>query len=257
MPLAIVTGASRGLGRAVAVALAEGGEYRVCAVCRDAASAAETVDALKDASPRTSAAAHRATVVDLGDAQAAAEPPATLAARVAGGDEPVALLVNNAGVYLDEWTPAAFATSRRVNLLAPLALIAATRFASNARVVNVSSGYGQLAGLSPTYRRDVDAARTFDELRAIDFRADDPMGNEFVAPYKVTKAMLNKATRIAAADLAPRGIRVNSVCPGWVRTRMGGPAADRSVDEGAASILWATTTDQTGGFFRDGAPLRW
>jgi NAD(P)-dependent dehydrogenase (short-subunit alcohol dehydrogenase family) len=77
--------------------------------------------------------------------------------------------------------------------------------------------------------------------------------------YRVSKAALNAYTRIVAAELKPRNIRVNSVCPGWVRTRMGGQSASRDVAKGAASIVWAATLTEptSGGFFRDGRALGW
>jgi NAD(P)-dependent dehydrogenase (short-subunit alcohol dehydrogenase family) len=71
---------------------------------------------------------------------------------------------------------------------------------------------------------------------------------------------LNALTRILADELQSTSIRVNSVCPGWVRTDMGGPGAKRSIEEGVAGILWAATLPPdgpTGGFFRDGEPLPW
>jgi NAD(P)-dependent dehydrogenase (short-subunit alcohol dehydrogenase family) len=75
----------------------------------------------------------------------------------------------------------------------------------------------------------------------------------------VSKAALNAYTRILARELAARGIRVNAVCPGWVRTRMGGSAASRDVAKGAASIVWAATLGEptSGGFYRDGRALGW
>ena len=78
--------------------------------------------------------------------------------------------------------------------------------------------------------------------------------------YNVSKAAMNAITRVLAADLRSRGILVNSVCPGWVRTDMGGPGATRSVEEGAASVLWAARLGPdgpSGGFFRDGNPVPW
>jgi NAD(P)-dependent dehydrogenase (short-subunit alcohol dehydrogenase family) len=63
-----------------------------------------------------------------------------------------------------------------------------------------------------------------------------------------------------ADELRPAHILVNSVCPGWVATEMGGPNAPRTVEEGAASVLWAATLSDdgaTGGFFRDGERLPW
>ena len=68
--------------------------------------------------------------------------------------------------------------------------------------------------------------------------------------YSVSKAGLNALTRILAREL-PR-LHVNAVCPGWVRTDMGGKHAERDVETGAKSIVWAAFTNETGGFFRDG-----
>jgi NAD(P)-dependent dehydrogenase (short-subunit alcohol dehydrogenase family) len=99
------------------------------------------------------------------------------------------------------------------------------------RIVNVSSGAGSLADMS-TYE----------------------------PPYSVSKAALNAITRVLAGELQGTGILVNSVCPGWVRTDMGGAIAPRSVEEGAASVMWAVRLPDdgpTGGFFRDGEPVPW
>ena len=65
--------------------------------------------------------------------------------------------------------------------------------------------------------------------------------------------------RVWAPELAARRLIINAVCPGWVRTDMGGAGASRSVEKGAASIVWAVTAEDapTGGFFRDGRPVPW
>jgi len=78
--------------------------------------------------------------------------------------------------------------------------------------------------------------------------------------YNVSKTALNAITRLLAVELENEGILVNAVCPGWVRTDMGGASASRSVEEGAASVLWAARLGPdgpTGGFFRDGKALAW
>jgi NAD(P)-dependent dehydrogenase (short-subunit alcohol dehydrogenase family) len=98
------------------------------------------------------------------------------------------------------------------------------------RVVNVSSGYG-----------------SFGE------------GLEGPAPYSVTKAALDALTKKLADDV-DGDIKVNAVGPGWVRTRMGGDGASRSVEKGAETIVWLATLDAdgpNGGFFRDKREVPW
>jgi NAD(P)-dependent dehydrogenase (short-subunit alcohol dehydrogenase family) len=97
------------------------------------------------------------------------------------------------------------------------------------RIVNVSSGAGQLS--------DMNSGR---------------------AAYRLSKAALNALTRTLASD--ERWLKVNTMCPGWVRTDMGGSAAPRSVEQGADTAVWlATLPDDgpSGGFFRDRKPIPW
>ena len=80
------------------------------------------------------------------------------------------------------------------------------------------------------------------------------------AAYRVSKAGLNALTRVLATDEAGSGILVNSLCPGWVRTDMGGESAPRSVEEGADTAVWLATLPDGGpggGFFRDREPIPW
>ena len=77
--------------------------------------------------------------------------------------------------------------------------------------------------------------------------------------YGVAKAALNALT-VSAARALPANVKVNAMCPGWVRTRMGGMTATRSPEEGADTAIWLATLDNdgpTGGFFRDRAPIDW
>jgi len=70
---------------------------------------------------------------------------------------------------------------------------------------------------------------------------------------------LNALTRMLAAELRRDRVLVNSVCPGWVATEMGG-SGGRPVKDGAAGIVWAATLPDdgpTGQFLRDGRPLPW
>ena len=155
------------------------------------------------------------------------------------------ILVNNAAILID--APGGFKASlfdltadtlRRTmetNLLGPIRLIQAAaplmREQEYGRIVNISSRAGQLSD----------------------------MGSGYPA-YRMSKAALNALTRIAASELGGGDIKVDSMCPGWVRTDMGGPSADRSPEEGADTAVWlATLPDNgpTGGFFRDRKPIAW
>jgi NAD(P)-dependent dehydrogenase (short-subunit alcohol dehydrogenase family) len=151
------------------------------------------------------------------------------------------ILVNNAGIT-DPWRGTAedanfdavkdvletnlFGAWRLAKAVIPL-----MRRNGYGRIVNLSSGMGQLS----------------------DMRGHSP-------GYRVSKTGLNALTRMLASELAGENILVNSVCPGWVRTDMGGPGARRSVEEGADTPVWLATLPDggpSGGFFRDRKPIPW
>ena len=132
----------------------------------------------------------------------------------------------------------------------------------------VSSAMGQLSCLSGDLRRRFESpGLTRDELvelmrsflRSVSDGTSVQKGWPSSA-YSVSKAGLNMLTRILAAELSPKGIIVNSVHPGWVRTDMGGLSAPLDVKAGAKSIVWAALLkdgSQNGGFFHNGKPLPW
>ncbi len=228
---ALVTGANRGIGREVARQLAASG-YDVLVTARDA-------DAAKAAAEQIAAetgATARALTLDVADPQSIEQAAASV------GDAPGSLdvLVNNAGVGLDFGVSgtapdfAAIEQTLQTNFYGAyrltIALLDALRRSGHPRIVNVSSGMGgvaEMGGWSPGYR--------------------------------VSKAALNAVTRILSTELKDDGFLVNSACPGFVKTDMGGPmGASKSVEDGASGIIWlATLPDDgpTGGFFRDGKPV--
>ena len=150
------------------------------------------------------------------------------------------VLVNNAGILLDDdkdvltITPEIFETTLRTNTLGALlvsqAFVAFLKKSDAPRIVNVSSGGGQLAD-----------------------------GADGWAPaYCISKTALNGVTVQLAAAL-PK-FAINSVCPGWVRTDMGGSNATRSVAEGASGIVWLAADapqKETGKFWRDRKVIPW
>ena len=147
------------------------------------------------------------------------------------------VLVNNAGVLFDAplyQAGARFQESIQVMLEAPYELMRAAVPAMGrrgyGRVVNVSSGWGSFA---------------------------EGLGGP--GAYGIAKAALNALT-VAAAREAPRGVKINAMCPGWVRTRMGGPSASLAPEEGADTAVWlATLPDDgpNGRFFRRRREIAW
>ncbi|HET6371280.1 MAG TPA: SDR family oxidoreductase, partial [Nitrospiria bacterium] len=143
------------------------------------------------------------------------------------------VLVNNAGIFMAEDRRASevkmdlLRSTMETNFFGPIqlsqALIPLLLKSDDPRIINVSSGLGQLSD-----------------------------GGGGYPAYSISKAALNMMTVQLAEDLGGR-VKVNSVCPGWVQTEMGGPGAPRSVEKGAESIVWlATSTDAPNGkFIRD------
>jgi NAD(P)-dependent dehydrogenase (short-subunit alcohol dehydrogenase family) len=237
--VAIVSGASRGLGLASARLLAERG-FELVMAARNAAQLAAAADEIR----ASTGIEPLALPTDVTDAVAVRALADAVEARFGRAD----VLINNAGVFLgpkDFGRPEGASVLRAdpdevlatlaVNLVGPLRLVQAfvpmMRAQRWGRIVNVSSGMGQLAD----------------------------MGG-FWPGYRISKTGLNALTRILAIELKGSGILVNSVCPGWCRTDMGGEGANRSAAEGAQSIVWGALLPDdgpSGGFFRDGQPLDW
>jgi NAD(P)-dependent dehydrogenase (short-subunit alcohol dehydrogenase family) len=191
-----------------------------------------------------------------------------IAAEFASGPK-LEVLINNAAVSLNGFNSDVVERTLATNFFGTMHLTDALIpvIADGGTIVNVSSGMGELNA----YSRKI-AARFADPM--IDRAKLTALVAEFAvavaagrhgdegwptSAYRVSKAALNAYTRILARELKPRRINVNSVCPGWVRTRMGGQSASRDVAKGAASIVWAATLDAptSGGFYRDGRPLGW
>lgn len=229
--VALVTGAYRGIGLETVRQLARLG-FTVMLSARDERKAEEAAEGLARDGLKVSAAR-----LDVTDERSVEE----LRRRVEEKFGRLDVLVNNAAILYDSWQRAesadfdtvreAFETNTLGAWRVSKAFIPLLRASGRGRIVNVSSESGSLAS----------------------------MGGGTPA-YSVSKAALNALTRMLADDLRRDRVLVNSVCPGWVATEMGGPAAPRTPEEGARSVVWAATLPEggpTGGFFRDGEPLPW
>jgi NAD(P)-dependent dehydrogenase (short-subunit alcohol dehydrogenase family) len=223
--VALVSGASRGIGREIARQLAADHGFRVLAGARDPDGAG--------------AADHDAISwvrLDVTDQANVDEVRSAIEADPGSLD----VLVNNAGVYGEPTGAADYDLDRAHEVIETntfgawrlaQAFLPLLRQSDRGRIVNLSSGAGQL---------------------------DDMYGG--YAAYRLSKTALNALTRTLAYDERRAGILVNSLCPGWVRTDMGGPGAPRSVEEGADTAVWLGTLPNdgpTGGFFRDRKPIPW
>src|SRR4030095_5141662 len=230
MKTALITGANKGIGREVAQQLAAKG-FHVFVGARNAKAGRKAADEIAKK-------CGKATFLEMDVAESDS---VTAAAReFSKVADHLDVLVNNAGIIVDgdkailEISDDLFRKTLETNTLGALrvtrAFVPSLRKSKAPRVINVSSGGGQLTG-----------------------------GADGWAPaYCVSKTALNGVTVQLAAAL-PK-FAVNSVCPGWVRTEMGGENATRSVAEGAATIVWLATDaphDLTAKFVKDRKVIPW
>jgi NAD(P)-dependent dehydrogenase (short-subunit alcohol dehydrogenase family) len=232
--VALVSGGNRGIGLAVVRGLTASG-LTVVLGSRDIAAGEESKKQIDTGAGTVSVAE-----LDVADHGSIAKCVASIRQNFGRLD----VLVNNAGVTLGS---SRFKASQpdfdlirqilEINLfgawqltVSALDLMRASG-PGRARIINVSSGMGQLTGMgggSPGYR--------------------------------LSKTGLNALTRMLAAELGD-DLSVNSVCPGWVKTDLGGPHAPRTPEQGADTVVWlATLSDAelpTGGFFRDRQSIPW
>jgi NAD(P)-dependent dehydrogenase (short-subunit alcohol dehydrogenase family) len=225
----LVTGANRGIGLEVCRQLAALG-LEVILTARDRSKAAAAARGLGSEGVEP----EQLDVTDLQSIRA-------LASRLASRGRHVDVLVNNAAILVDEGgqildlAPEDLRLTFETNVFGAIAisqaLVPAMTARGYGRIVNVSSEAGQLASMST-----------------------------YAPAYSMSKAALNAFTRQLAAATKGTGVLVNSACPGWVRTGMGGPDAPKTVEQGADTIVWLATLGPkgpTGGFFSDRHPIDW
>lgn len=235
--VALVTGANRGIGLEVARELARAG-MKVVLTCRDEEKGKQAKDQLASENlqvdMRTLDVTSSASVRDL-----------ALYLRKQYGRLDV--LVNNAGIMLDRFEDGqpvmsimdcdldhvrqTMETNLYGALLLTKELLPLMKENHYGRIVNVSSGLGQISEMGAGY-----------------------------TGYRLSKAALNALTCMVADEVRSENIIVNACCPGWVRTDMGGKNAARSVEEGADTIVWLCQSADgaiSGKLFRDREEQPW
>lgn len=230
--IALVTGANKGIGLEIVRQLAKAG-FRVFLTARDRQRGEEASKTLQQ-----DGLSVEFLQLDVADETSIDK----LAKELPSQIDHLDVLVNNAGIYLDasnasvlEVEPTLILQTLQTNTLGPLRLtqkLVPLLAKSNAgKVINVSSGGGQLTDMS-----------------------------DWAPAYSLSKTALNAITGMMAAALRDKHIVVNSICPGWVRTDMGGSGASRSVQQGADTVTWLATeapSDLTGKFLRDRKVIPW
>jgi NAD(P)-dependent dehydrogenase (short-subunit alcohol dehydrogenase family) len=229
--IALITGANRGIGLETARQLAGRG-FHVIIAARSQSKGQKAVEQIQAAEGQSTFLS-----LDVGSSDSIQQ----AAGRFATITDHLDVHINNAGIYPDEGVNILTIPRKQMvetlqtNTFGPLEVTQAfmpyLRGSRAPRIINVSSGYGELNGLS----------------------ADVPS-------YCLSKLALNGLTIMLADALRSDRIAVNSACPGWVRTDMGGPNATRSVEEGAETAVWLASEasqELTGKFFRNRQEIAW
>ena len=228
--IALVTGANRGIGLEIVRQLGERG-ISVWLAARDSVAGEEAAESLRKAGLDV-----RFVQMDVEEVKGIRSAMKTVSASVDHLD----VLINNAGILLDESTSvldvAPDVVHRTITINTLGAFFVTQTFlpllVKGSRIINVSSGAGEIGEGMSTY-----------------------------APvYSISKTAMNAVTCQFALALKKKGIAVNAVCPGWVRTEMGGKMAPRSVKKGAETPVWLATEapiGETGKFWRDKRVIAW
>ena len=207
---AVITGGNKGIGFAICQGL--------LAAKFDVFVAARSIDKAKDAVEKLNSSNAHPIELDVSDDNSIDAAAKHLRQQIDSLD----VLINNAGIYPDKGVNILTASrelllqTMNVNAFGAVrvtqALLSLLIKSAAARVVNTSSGYGQLDGLS----------------------ADVPS-------YCLSKLTLNGATIMLSEALQSQGIIVNAIDPGWVATDMGGNSASRTPEQGADTAIWLAT----------------
>jgi NAD(P)-dependent dehydrogenase (short-subunit alcohol dehydrogenase family) len=227
--MALVTGANKGIGFEICLQLAEA-DYKVILTARNEKKGVEAAEKLKSIGLHVFF--HPLDVTNP-------ESISKLAHYVSAEFGHIDVLINNAGIIssskkISEVGMDEIKKVMDTNFLGVIkvtqAFLPLLKKSKNGKIINISSGMGQIESLSGDY-----------------------------AAYRLSKAGLNAITLMFANEVNEYGIKVNAICPGWVKSDMGGPNAPRSVKQGADTAVWLALESKTptGKLFRDRAEIEW
>ncbi|MFZ6030419.1 MAG: SDR family oxidoreductase [Chloroflexota bacterium] len=232
--IALVSGANRGIGFEVCRQLGQAG-FQVILTSRNRTLGEEAAGTL--AKEGLQIIYHQLDVTKLDEIEETSK-------FVSQQFDRLDILINNAGVNLDgekdinEIDAALIEDTLKVNFYGPLHLtrtfLPLMQKHNYGRIVNVSSSGGSLSTMATMAGK--------------------------IPAYRISKAALNAQTRLIASAVKDYNIKVNAMCPGRVKTRMGGEDARRSPRESIDTILWLATlpaSGPTGGFYKDRKKLPW
>jgi NAD(P)-dependent dehydrogenase (short-subunit alcohol dehydrogenase family) len=228
--IALISGANRGIGLEIGKQLLKIG-WRVVFTARNMQEGRPLVNKIRE--EWKTAWFHQ---LDVTDEQSVSD----VADYVKDTFGSLDVLINNAGIMIEENHRAmdleledlhkTMATNFYGPLMLTRTMVPLLKDSKDARVINVSSRMGQLSGMGGGY-----------------------------AAYRISKTALNALTVVMAKELFEEGIRINTICPGWVRTDMGGPNANKSLQEGADTAVWLATADEIedGKFYAERQIIPW
>ncbi len=222
----LITGTNRGIGLGIGKGIAALG-WQVIATARTQAKAEEAARILGHGS--------LGIALDVTSEDSVRE----AADQVAKRFDHLDVLINNAGVMgnhaMQEFDLPQVSSVMDSNFMGPIRtskyFLPMLRKSLDARIINVSSGMGELASLE----------------------------SGGYGAYRLSKTSLNAFTILLAAELRSTSVKVMAMCPGWVKTDMGGVGASRSIEQGAETAIWLSTAEpvKSGKFYRDKKIIAW
>lgn len=226
----LITGTNRGLGKACCEKLVSDG-HRVIATTRVLENGHKAIDDIKAKYPEADISLY---VLDVNDEQSINN----CFQEISREHNQIDCLVNCAAILypntFKETSLEQLRSTLQTNLIGPFLMchtfLPLIEAASAGKIINVTSQLGSLI----------------------------ESGTRFAA-YRISKSAINSLTRVMHHELEESGVKIYSVCPGWVHTDMGGPEAPRTPEQGADSILFPFYSDEAknGGFYQDGKIHSW